>query len=221
MYLFIWLLGSSSLTRDWTQPPTLGVQSLSYWTTSKVPRSSWCSCGTNNTPPLPWLVRALAGTFVHMPATWKTRPHTLEGRATRSSIFVLLHALLLIHREWCLIRHWMDGHFGVECYLFQVAEGAVVWAMCVMRVGWVVGLGLGIQTGEENLVRELEREIVPLDSLSLNSFLAEGLKVEKCAKWRVFYTTAVSFQDYLPNKAKSGFLGGLFWAWRHETGKTT
>lgn len=52
----------------------------------------------------------------------------------------------------------------------------------MMRVGWVVGLGLGIQTGEENLVRELEREIVPLDSLSLNSFLAEGLKVEKCTK---------------------------------------
>ena len=27
----------------------------------------------------------------------------------------------------------------------------------MMRVGWVVGLGLGIQTGEETLVRELER----------------------------------------------------------------
>lgn len=50
-----------------------------------------------------------------------------------------------------------------------------------MRVGWFVGLGLGIQTGEENIVRELMREIVPLDSLSLNSLLAEGLKVEKCA----------------------------------------
>lgn len=51
----------------------------------------------------------------------------------------------------------------------------------MMRVGWFVGLGLGIQTGEENIVRELYREIVPLDSLSLNSLLAEGLKVEKCA----------------------------------------
>ena len=50
-----------------------------------------------------------------------------------------------------------------------------------MRVGWFVGLGLGIQTGEENIVREVMREIVPLDSLSLNSLLAEGLKVEKCA----------------------------------------
>ena len=31
-------VGSSSLTRDWTQATCMGVQSLSHWTTREVPR---------------------------------------------------------------------------------------------------------------------------------------------------------------------------------------
>ena len=43
-FFFFWLcwsswrhMGSSSLTRDWTQAPELGAQSLSHWTTREVP----------------------------------------------------------------------------------------------------------------------------------------------------------------------------------------
>ena len=44
--IFIWLhrpylqfVGSSSLTRGLTQPPAQGAQSLSHWTTRKVPET--------------------------------------------------------------------------------------------------------------------------------------------------------------------------------------
>ena len=37
MNSFMWPLGSSSLTRDGTGHPALGVQGLSHWATREVP----------------------------------------------------------------------------------------------------------------------------------------------------------------------------------------
>ena len=38
LLLLLWHVGSSSLTRDQTQPPALEAQSLSHWTTREVPQ---------------------------------------------------------------------------------------------------------------------------------------------------------------------------------------
>ena len=34
--LYLWHVGSNSLTRDRTQPPALGVQTLSHWASREV-----------------------------------------------------------------------------------------------------------------------------------------------------------------------------------------
>ena len=44
LFLKLWHMRSSSLTRNWAWPPAWGTQSLSHWTTREVPPLDFWSC---------------------------------------------------------------------------------------------------------------------------------------------------------------------------------